>query len=243
MTTRTGAAGSRAHGARELAGAHVAVIGATGGLGSRLTAQLQRHGARVVAVGRDEHALRELAATGPVVVGDLSDATLGDRLVLAVEQDLEGRLDGLVNAAGVVAFGSVTELPDEVSEELILTNLLGPLWLLHRVVPLLRRSEGFIALVTGVVAEQAYPGMSAYCASKAGLAAASAALAAELRRDGVQVIDLRPPHTETGLAGRPLAGQAPRMPRGQHPDHVAARMVQAILDGESVVRPTQFAHP
>ena len=80
----------------------------------------------------------------------------------------------------------------------------------------------------------------AYCASKAGLAAAAAAVAAEVRRDGVRVIDLRPPHTETGLSGRPLAGEAPRMPRGLDPDDVAARIVQAIVDGESVVGPAEF---
>lgn len=238
--TQTGAASSRNHGVRELAGAHVVVVGATGGLGSRLTAQLERQGAQVSVVGRDEQALRALGASGAVLVGDLTDATLGDRLVQTVERDFDGRLDGVVNAAGVVAFGAVTELPDEVVEQLTLTNLLGPMWLLHRLVPLLRRSGGFAALITGVVAEQAFPRMAAYCASKAGLAAATAALSAEVRRDGVQVIDLRPPHTETGLSGRPLAGEAPKMPRGLDPDDAATRMVQAIIDGERVVRPTEF---
>lgn len=239
MTT-TGAAGSRGHGPRELADAHIAVVGATGGLGSRLTRQLEQRGARVTVVGRDEAALQALGASGAVVVGDLGDASLGERLVQTVDQDYEGRLDGVVNAAGVVAFGAVTDLPDEVLEQLTLTNLVGPMWLLHRVVPLLRRSGGFAALITGVVAEQSFPRMAAYCASKAGLAAAAAAVAAEVRRDGVRVIDLRPPHTETGLSGRPLAGEAPRMPRGLDPDDVAARIVQAIVDGESVVGPAEF---
>lgn len=238
--TQTGAASSRTHGVRELAGAHVVVVGATGGLGSRLTAQLERRGAQVSVVGRDEQALRALGASGAVLVGDLTDATLGDQLVQTVERDFDGRLDGVVNAAGVVAFGAVTELPDEVVEQLTLTNLVGPMWLLNRLVPLLRRSGGFAALITGVVAEQAFPRMAAYCASKAGLAAAAAALSAEVRRDGVQVIDLRPPHTETGLSGRPLAGEAPKMPGGLDPDDAATRMVQAIIDGERVVRPTEF---
>lgn len=238
--TPTGAASSRRHGTRELAGAQIAVVGATGGLGSRLTAQLEHRGARVTVVGRDETALRRLGASGEVVVGDLGDASLGDDLAAAVERDGQGRLDGVVVAAGVVAFGAVTDLADEVVEQLTLTNLVGPMWLLHRVVPLLRQSGGFAALITGVVAEQSFPRMAAYCASKAGLAAAAAALAAEVRRDGVQVIDLRPPHTETGLSGRPLGGEAPRMPRGLDPDVVTARMVQAIVDGESVVRPAEF---
>ncbi|GAA5165621.1 SDR family NAD(P)-dependent oxidoreductase [Ornithinimicrobium tianjinense] len=226
---------------RDLRGSHVAVVGASGALGSRLVELLHERGATVTVVGRDEQRLWPLARGGAVVVGDLSDSSLGDRLVSVVEEHFGGRLDGLVNAAGVVAFGPVSELPDDVAEQLALTNLVGPLCLLRRVVPLLQRSSGFVAQITGVVAEQAFPGMAAYGASKAGLAAASSSLARELRRDGVDVIDLRPPHTETGLAERALSGTAPTMPTGLDPDHVAARMVQAIVDRERVVGPAEFA--
>lgn len=226
---------------RDLRGAHVAVVGATGALGSRLAEQLHARGAVVTVVGRDEQRLCRVVRGGSVVVGDLADETLGDRLTSVVEEHFAGRLDGLVNAAGVVAFGPVTGLPDEVAQQLVLTNLVGPMWLLRRAVPLLQASHGFVAQITGVVAEEAYPGMAAYGASKAGLAAASAALARELRRDAVDVIDLRPPHTETGLAGRALAGRAPAMPRGLDPDTVVARMVQAIVDREPVVAPAEFA--
>jgi short-subunit dehydrogenase len=54
----------------------------------------------------------------------------------------------------------------------------------------------------------------------------------ELRRQQIDVIDARPPHTETGLADRPLAGVAPKLPTGLDPDTVAARIVSAIKDGE-----------
>ncbi len=226
---------------RDLAGAHVAVVGATGALGSRLVDRLADRGAVVTVVGRDEQRLLHHVRGGSVVVGDLTDDTLGDRLAATVEEHFGGRLDGLVNAAGVVAFGPVADLPDEVAEQLVLTNLVGPMWLLRRTLPLLRASHGFVAQITGVVAEESYPGMAAYGASKAGLAAASASLAQELRRDRVDVIDLRPPHTETGLAGRALAGQAPRMPPGLDPDAVADRMVTAIVERETVVGPAAFA--
>ncbi|GGK60268.1 SDR family NAD(P)-dependent oxidoreductase [Ornithinimicrobium pekingense] len=225
---------------RDLLGAHVAVVGATGALGSRLVELLHASGAVVTVVGRDEQRLWPLARGGSVVVGDLGDETLGDRLRSVVEQHYDGRLDGLVNAAGVVTFGPVAELPDEVAEQLVLTNLVGPLWLLRRTVPLLQASRGFVAQITGVVAEESYPGMAAYGASKAGLAAASASLARELRRDAVDVIDLRPPHTETGLAGRALAGRQPTMPTGLDPDAVAARMLRGIVDREPVVGPAAF---
>jgi hypothetical protein len=56
----------------------------------------------------------------------------------------------------------------------------------------------------------------------------------------VSVIDARPPHTETGLADRPLAGTAPRLPRGLEPADVARRIVAAIEAGESEVGSAQF---
>ena len=218
----------------------MAVVGATGALGSRLVALLREAGAVVLVVGRDAERLAPLAGAAGAVVGDLGERTLGDQVVAAVERHLDGRLDGLVNAAGVVAFGPLTDLDDEVAEQLMLTNLIGPMWLLRRVVPLLQASQGFVAQITGVVAEQAFPGMAAYSASKAGLAAAGASMARELRRDRVDVVDLRPPHTETGLPGRPLAGRAPAMPTGLDPDLVARRMVRAIIAREVVVGPEAF---
>lgn len=58
------------------------------------------------------------------------------------------------------------------------------------------------------------------------------AVGRELRRRRIDVIDARPPHTETGLATRPVAGVAPKMPVGLAPDAVAARIVSAIIAGE-----------
>ena len=58
------------------------------------------------------------------------------------------------------------------------------------------------------------------------------ASARELRRRQIDVIDARPPHTETGLAMRPIAGIAKAMPRGLDPDLVAARIVRALIAGE-----------
>jgi cyclic-di-GMP-binding biofilm dispersal mediator protein len=64
------------------------------------------------------------------------------------------------------------------------------------------------------------------------LAAAATALRRELRRAKVRVIDARPPHTETGLATRPLSGTAPAMAEGLAPQQVAERILQAIENGE-----------
>ncbi|MCB0999087.1 MAG: SDR family NAD(P)-dependent oxidoreductase [Acidimicrobiales bacterium] len=215
---------------RELMGAVVVVVGATGGLGAAVTDELRRRGATVLGAGRG----------GPDIVCDLRDGGAGDAVVRGA-LGTEGRLDGVVNAAGVVAFGALADTDPVVVEELFLTNTMGPMWLARSVVPALAETRGFFAAITGVVAEQPVAGMVAYGASKAALSSALAGLRREVRRLGVQVIDVRPPHTETGLAGRPLAGVAPRLATGLDPAAVARRLVQAIVDDEQDVPAAAFA--
>jgi NAD(P)-dependent dehydrogenase (short-subunit alcohol dehydrogenase family) len=205
----------------------VAVVGAGGGLGTPIVRHLTARGAHVVAAGRDGARLAALGTGGPVVRLDVRDADAGDALVGAAVS-AHGRLDGIVNAAGVVAFGALADTDDVVIEELFLTNVVGPLWLLRRCLPQLVANGGFVANVSAVVAEAPLPGMAAYAASKAALTAADAALTRELRRSGVRVLDVRPPHADTGLASRPLAGTAPRLPVGVDPDHVATVVVDAL---------------
>ena len=224
-----------------LDGAVVAVVGASGALGSLIARELADRGARLLLVGRDPDRLSSVGIDGAsTVVADLTDATAGDRVVQTA-QDAFGRLDGVVNAAGVVAFGPLVDTEDAVVEELFMTNVIGPLWMIRRVAPALAETGGFFCNISAVVAEQPLPGMVPYAAAKAALTAADAALVRELRRMRVSVIDARPPHTETGLADRPLAGTAPKLPPGLDPQVVARRVVQAIEAGESEVDSSRFA--
>ena len=214
---------------RTLQGKVVAVVG-TGGLGQALARSLAERGSIVIVAGR----------SGAVdVTVDLTDADAGAELVdhaLA----LHGRLDGVVIAAGVVAFGDLESTEDAVIEELLLTNALGPLWLARRVLPALRESRGFIANLSGVVAATPLPGMVAYSASKASAAAAFQALGRELRRAEVLVCDAQPPHTETGLSTRPIAGTAPRFAPGLDPRAVADRVLAGIEANQAVITAADF---
>ena len=223
-----------------LDGAVVAVVGASGALGSLVARGAARRGAHLVLAGRDRGRLGDVVQGAEVVVGDLGDATLGDRVVEAATR-AHGRLDGVVNAAGVVAFGTLAETEDAVVEELFLTNVVGPLFLARRVLPALQESRGFLVNLSAVLAERPMAGMAAYSASKAALTAADRALAKELRRAGVDVVDVRPPHTETGLATRPLAGQAPRLPRGLEPSLVADAVLDAVEGGRGELASDAFA--
>lgn len=215
---------------RDLTDAIVAVVGATGGLGAPIVDSLESRGATVIRAGRSD---------GVDVVVDLRDSRSGAGLVeFAVAK--HGRLDGVVVAAGIVAFGDLAGTDDVVVEELFLTNSMGPIWLAARVEAALADAAGFFVNVSGVVAETPMPGMAAYSASKAAAAAATAAIAKEWRRKKITVTDVRPPHTETGLATRPLAGTAPKMPEGLAPAAVAERIVAAIEAGEREVSGADF---
>lgn len=223
-----------------LSDAVVAVVGASGVLGSLISRELADRGARVLLVGRSEDKLRDVGLDDATIVqADLTDATAGDAIIDAATT-AHGRLDGLINAAGVVAFGTLADTDDAIIEELFMTNVIGPLWLMRRVAPLLTESKGFVVNISAVVAEKPMAGMTTYSATKAALTAADHALGRELRRTGVDVYDVRPPHTETGLVDRALAGEAPKLPDGLAPEVTARRIVDAIEAGQFDVPAADF---
>ncbi|WP_104116315.1 SDR family oxidoreductase [Arthrobacter sp. B1805] len=225
----------------ELNGSHVLVVGATGVLGAELARQLALEGAQLTLSGRSREKLSRLADELGDAVVDQVAADLGKPSGPAdIAAAVYGReLNGVVFASGVVAFGPAVEVDDDTLDELMLVNLLGYMRLMRDVAPRLPR-DSFVAQISAVVAESPTAGMAAYSASKAGLSAYGTALTLELRRQGVRVLDARPPHTETGLAARPIAGQAPRLPQGKDPVAVAGRIVAAIREGERDLPSTSF---
>lgn len=195
--------------------------------------------------GRDSGRLESVGVPASLVTGDLRDPETAARAVAAAVE-AHGQLDGVVIASGVVAFGPAGEMPDDVLLDLFLINTLGPIRVIRAALPHLvsSGSEGrspFVVSLSAVVAEQPTAGMAAYSASKAALTAYDAAAGRELRRAGIRLVDARPPHTETGLADRPITGVAPRLPQGLTPDAVAARVVAAVLDDEKDLPSSAFA--
>jgi cyclic-di-GMP-binding biofilm dispersal mediator protein len=151
-----------------------------------------------------------------------------------------GRLDVLVNAIGVVAFGDATSTSTDTVEELFLTNTFAHIFLCTAALPNMTKG-GVIVGISGVIAEQNLPGMAAYGSSKAAVRSFNEAFGREARRQGVRVIDARPPHTETGLATRAVAGSPPRFPQGLEPARVAERIIDAIVNGETDLSSDSFA--
>ncbi|WP_032403003.1 SDR family NAD(P)-dependent oxidoreductase [Rhodococcoides fascians] len=217
-----------------LDGARILVFGASGGLGSPIVDQLAEAGARLTVGGRS------LESSDHHVVN--ADLTLPDsaRSVIAEAVEHHGGLDGIVIAAGVVAFGPVTEVDDDTVDELLLLNYLAPLRIMREALTTLDQG-GFVLNISAVVADKPMPNMGAYSASKAAVSALLKSVRTEARKSKIRIVDVRPPHTETGLATRPIAGQAPKLPQGLTPDAVAARIVAAIADDETDVGADQFS--
>lgn len=215
-----------------LDGAVFLVAGASGGLGSLIAEQLAEAGAIVVRAARNPATL-----AGPhAFLADLNDPGAAAGLVAAAFA-AHGRLDGLVIAAGRVAFGPIAEVTDQTLTELFEINTLAPIRLIREALPHLAASaaekrEPVIVTISGIVAESPTAGLAAYSASKAGLAGFVTAANRELRRAGVRVLDARPGHTETSLSGHPIAGTAPAFPPGLSPAAVAARIVRGIVEGD-----------
>lgn len=209
----------------------VLVVGATGGLGSRIADQLESQGAIVARSSKSAgHDLRE-----PSVIQEVLEATNAEH----------GRLDGVVVASGVVAFGVASELEPATVEELFAVNTTSPIQLIAQSQPYLAASakdgrEPFVVTLSGVVAEAPVAGLAAYSASKAGLAAFVLAAAREYRRAGIRLVDARPGHTGTSLSEHPIAGSASRFGAALDPDQVAARIITAIVEGEKDLPSTAF---
>ena len=223
----------------DLTGQAFLVFGATGALGSRIARQLAGRDADVTVSGRSGDALSGLGIDGAhAVPADLREPD-APRSVVEAAIERHGRLDGIVIAAGVVAFGPVTEIDDGTIDDLLLVDFLAPLRVIRAALPALEAGSAILG-ISAVVAEKPMPNMAVYSAAKAATAALFTAVRTEARRRKIRIVDVRPPHTETGLADRAIAGEPPKLPTGLDPDAVAARIVEALLGKETDVASDAF---
>ena len=224
-----------------LMGASVLLTGASGGLGSSLAVELDRRGALLTLVGRSPERLEEVPVKAPRSAIDLSSSE-GAREAVGQAIANFGRLDVVINAVGVVSFGKVGELSDPVLAELFRTNVFLPIYLAQAAIEQIEPG-GAIVNISGVITERQLPGMAAYGASKAALRGFDEALAREVRGMRVRVLDVRAPHTETGLAERPLEGMAPAMAEGASPHVVSSVICDALETGSRELSSEAFLNP
>jgi short-subunit dehydrogenase len=221
----------------DLSGSRVLVAGATGVLGGAVARALHREGARVALAGRDTGKLAALADALDGAPTATLDALDLDRCAAVVGEaaDALGGLDLLVVAIGVAAFGPGEGTDDAITEHLFAVNTMAPMALVRAALPRIEKG-GAVAVLSAILADYPTAGMAAYSASKAGLSAWLTALRPEQRRRGVAVFDIRPPHIETGLADRAIAGQAPPMKAGATVDEAVGLIVEGIRKGGRELR-------
>ena len=207
----------------------VVVVGASGVFGGLMARGLIARGADARLIVRRPDTLAPDLSHLPVAVADITVRTEVARALAEVTQGQ--KIDGIVNCTGVVAFGGVSDLSEEVANQLMAVNALGVITLTSLASTHLNPG-GFLTSFTGVAADMPIIGMGAYCASKAAAKMAMAVAARELRREKIRVIDVRAPHSETGLVGRAIEGSAPKMPEGLQPSVVVDRVLDALVRGE-----------
>src|SRR6185503_8304344 len=183
---------------REFKDKTLLVTGATSGIGKATALRFAQGGANVAAVGRDEAALGELqnqlgreGAERLTVVADLAGEDEPERVVDKVIERFGG-IDVLVNAAGHISSGTVETTSIEAWDAMLEINLRAPFRLMQRALASLSERRGNVVNVSSVTGLRAFPGVLAYCVSKAGLDQLTRCAALELAARGVRVNAVNP---------------------------------------------------
>jgi NAD(P)-dependent dehydrogenase (short-subunit alcohol dehydrogenase family) len=186
----------------------VVVTGASSGIGRASALRFGRDGAAVVAVGRKADALREVAqqveAAGGrclAIEADVTAAGAPDDIVKKAV-DAFGGFTTLVNAAGIIANGSVENTSDAAWDEMLDVNLRAPFRLMRAAAPQLIAAKGSVVNVSSVTGLRAFPGVLAYCVSKAGVDQLTRCAALEMAPHGVRVNAVNPGVTISNLHRR-----------------------------------------
>ncbi|MGD9589421.1 MAG: glucose 1-dehydrogenase [Pyrinomonadaceae bacterium] len=184
------------------------VTGATSGIGRATALRFAREGIGVFAVGRNETALSRLSDECSGLAGevrafraDLSDRSQIEGLAAAAVEEF-GRLDILVNAAGVIKNGSIETTSLEDWDLMLNINLDSVFQLTQKCVPFLVESKGNIVNVSSVTGLRAFPNVLAYCVSKAAIDQFTRCVSLELGPAGVRVNAVNPGVVVTNLHKR-----------------------------------------
>ena len=194
---------------KPLAGRVAIVTGAGRGIGRSIALALARHGAAVALAARTRSELAsvqaEIEGMGERAASFRTDVSAeGD--VIALVRDtvaLFGRLDIVVNNAGIGVFKPLLDTTVEEWDEIMAVNARGPFLVCREAIPYLRQQAGACIInIVSVVGVKGYANQAAYSASKHALLGMTKALAREVQADGIRVHAICPGGVDTGLASQ-----------------------------------------
>lgn len=226
----------------DLSGTTLVVTGASSGIGAALAVEASRRGGRVAIVARRADRLDEVRVRcaefghDPVAVAaDLSDLDAIDALVTRLTNALDGRIDVLVNNAGVPKRRRTDELTAADVEDVMRINYFSPVRMTLSVLPqMLARDDGDVVNVSSMGVHSATYGVSAYSASKAALELFTEGLYLELGRTGVRAHLFVPGTTISEFSSEKPGNNAP-FPLDPSMASTSEQVAVALLD--SLVEP------
>ncbi len=189
----------------------IAVTGGAGGIGAEVSLRLAAAGARILVLDLDEETSRRtaerIAGDGGAAMGAACDITnpaaCDDAAEIAVTRF--GRLDGLVNCAGVSKPHDSLTLPPADWARMVDVQLNGAFYIAQACARRMTAGGGAIVFITSTNAEAAFPRRAAYCSAKAGVAMLTKVLAIEWAALGIRVNAVGPAYVETGMTRRNIA--------------------------------------
>jgi len=193
---------------RMFTGRVVVVTGATSGIGRTAAEAFGREHASLVLVGRDENglvsaadAVRAAGGRAAICRADVTAADAPERIV-ATAVDTYGGLDVLVNAAGVIASGTLDSTTDDVWDAMMSVNARAPFRLMRAASAHLATRKGSVVNVSSVNGLRSFPGVLAYCVSKSAVDQLTRCAAIEMAPLGVRINAVNPGVTVTNLHRR-----------------------------------------
>ena len=210
----------------ELNGAVAIVTGASRGIGRATAEAFARRGAKLVLNARTAEALRDAVPGAEVVAGDVGDEATADALVSAAVRRF-GRLDLLVNNAGVGHRSTLEQTTPDVFDQVVRTNLRGPYLLMRAAIPAMRAGGGgTIVNIASLAAVNPVPERAAYAATKWALLGLSRSVLQEVRKDRIRVIVIEPGSTLTEFGHDPK--KLANAEKCLTPEDIAATLVAAV---------------
>ncbi len=184
------------------------ITGASSGIGLSTALLFAKNGAKLAILGRRQTALEEVAATiksqgheALIITADVTDAK-ACKAAISTTISTFHKLDILVNAAGVIGNGTIENTSVEAWRNMLNVNLEAVFNLMQLAIPHLEKTRGNIVNLSSITGLRAFPGVLAYCVSKAGVDQLTRCAALELGPKGIRVNAINPGVVETNLHKR-----------------------------------------